>query len=303
MELRHLRYFVAVAEEENVTRAAQRLHISQPPLSRQIQDLEEELGVTLFERTARTVRLTPGGRLLLAEARAVLQRAEEAVQRVRATLGGMEGDLAIGFAPSLTVELLPEALRLFQKSFPKVKVSLHDLGSDEMIRGLHQGTIQLALMAHPGSKCGKGFSFEKLRDYDLWVSLPSFHALASRKALRPGDLKGERLLGYTRSVYPEYHHQVSGLLGFVKRKESRVDEEYDSATALMAAVEAGRGVALVASCFAKLAGTRLLVRPISPRTRAATLSALWKGPKGKTPVGPTSHFLQVISELARRQKA
>ena len=146
MELRHLRYFVAVAEEENVTRAAERLHISQPPLSRQIQDLEEELGVTLFERTARTVRLTPVGSLFLVEARAVLQRAEEAVQKARSALGGMQGDLAIGFAPSLTVGLLPEALRLFQKAIPKVKVSLHDLSSDEMIRGLAQGGIQLALM-------------------------------------------------------------------------------------------------------------------------------------------------------------
>ncbi|NBV86314.1 MAG: LysR family transcriptional regulator [Verrucomicrobia bacterium] len=302
MELRHLRYFVAVAEEENVTRAAERLHISQPPLSRQIQDLEEELGVLLFERTARTIRLTPVGSLFLVEAKAVLQRAEEAVQRVRASLGGMEGDLAIGFAPSLSVELLPEALRLFQKSFPKVKVSLHDLSSDEMLRGLHQGRIQLALMAHPGAKCGKGLSMVKLRDYDLCVSLPPGHSLASRKALKSADLRGERLLGYTRSGYPEYHQQVAELLGSAKGKDSPVDEEHDSATALMAAVESGRGVALVASCFAKLAGTRLLVRPIVPRTRAATLSALWKGTKGKAPSGPASHFLQAISDLAMQQK-
>ena len=302
MELRHLRYFVAVAEEENVTRAAERLHISQPPLSRQIQDLEEELGVALFERTARTVRLTPVGRLFLVEARAVLQRADEAVQRVRSTQGGMEGDLAIGFAPSLTVELLPEALRQFQKSFPKVKVSLRDLSSEEMIRGLHEGVIQLALMAHPGPKCAKGLSMEKLRDYDLCVTLPPGHALASRKTLRPADLKGERLLGYTRTGYPEYHEQVAELLASSKGKDSPVEEEHDSATALMAAVESGRGVALVASCFAKLAGTRLPVRPITPRTHAATLSALWKGTKGKAPSGPASHFLQVISDVSKRVK-
>ena len=88
MELRHLRYFVAVAEEENVTRAAERLHVSQPPLSRQIRDLEDELSVTLFERTARTVRLTTAGKLFWEEAKAVLQRVEEAVQLVKASAGG-----------------------------------------------------------------------------------------------------------------------------------------------------------------------------------------------------------------------
>src|SRR5215475_8386666 len=110
MELRHLRYFVAVAEEQNVTRAAARLRVSQPPLSRQIRDLEEELGVTLFARSAKSVRLTEEGRLFLGEARAVLQRADEAVRTVRAMAGGTAGELLLGYAPSPTVEILPPLL-------------------------------------------------------------------------------------------------------------------------------------------------------------------------------------------------
>src|SRR6266481_8230343 len=114
MELRHLRYFVAVAEEQNVTRAAARLHVSQPPLSRQIRDLEDELGIALFEHGAKAVRLTEAGRVFLNEARAVLQRVDEAVQTIKAVASGQRGEIHVGYAPSLTVEVLPRTLRFFQ---------------------------------------------------------------------------------------------------------------------------------------------------------------------------------------------
>src|SRR5579859_7349160 len=107
MELRHLRYFVAVAEEQNVTRAAVRLHLSQPTLSRQIRDLEDELGIVLFERGAKTVRLTEAGRVLLTEARIALQGVQDAVQMAKAVAGGKRAEIHVGYAPSLTVELLP----------------------------------------------------------------------------------------------------------------------------------------------------------------------------------------------------
>src|SRR2546430_17042688 len=126
MELRHLRYFVAVAEEQNVTRAAARLHVSQPPLSRQIRDLEEELGVALFHHTAKALRLTEAGRVFLTEAQAVLRRTDEAVQTVKAVASGQRGEIHIGYAPSLTVEVLPRALRFFQEANPGVRVQLHD---------------------------------------------------------------------------------------------------------------------------------------------------------------------------------
>src|SRR5687767_2547076 len=108
MELRHLRYFVGVAEEENVSRAALKLHVSQPALSRQIRDLEEELGFPLLERSAHSVRLTPAGRSFLVEARAVLQRAEDAVATARLIAHGGSGELHVGYAPSLTARILPQ---------------------------------------------------------------------------------------------------------------------------------------------------------------------------------------------------
>ena len=116
MELRHLRYFIAVAEAENVTRAAERLHVSQPPLSRQIHDLEEELGMPLFHRTGKSLQLNAAGKVFLVEARAVLERAEQAMQAVQALSHQHEQTIDVGYAPSLSVEILPPILRLFEQS-------------------------------------------------------------------------------------------------------------------------------------------------------------------------------------------
>src|SRR5215204_5343374 len=145
MELRHLRYFIAVAEEENVSRAALKLHVSQPALSRQIRDLEGELGFLLLQRSAKSVRLTEAGRVFFTEAQAVLQRANAAVNSARAIANG-GGELHVGYAPSLTARMLPPALRKFQAELPKVRVKLHDLSTEEMVRGLREGHLQIAFV-------------------------------------------------------------------------------------------------------------------------------------------------------------
>ena len=123
MELRHFRYFVAVAEEENVSRAALKLHVSQPGISRQIQDLEDEIGFQLFGRSAKSLKLTAAGKVFLAEAKSVLQHADDAVKKARAVSGGAGGEINVGYAPSLTVQILPQALRTFQEKFPGVRVA------------------------------------------------------------------------------------------------------------------------------------------------------------------------------------
>src|SRR5438105_9999631 len=120
VELRHLRYFVAVAEMENVSRAALKLHVSQPGLCRQIRDLEDELGFLLLQRSAKSVRLTEAGRAFLIEARAVLQRADDAVKAARAIATGGRGELHVGYAPSLTARILPPTLRAFHADLPSV---------------------------------------------------------------------------------------------------------------------------------------------------------------------------------------
>src|SRR5262252_3379834 len=127
VELRHLRYFVAVAELENVSRAAtQRLHVAQPSLSRQIRDLEDEVGVRLLERTARAVRLTDAGRAFLDEARAILKHSNEAVLKARAIGGKRETELHVGDFPFVAARIMPRLLRDYQKAMPNVRVKLHD---------------------------------------------------------------------------------------------------------------------------------------------------------------------------------
>jgi DNA-binding transcriptional LysR family regulator len=262
MELRHLRYFVAVAEEQNVTRAATRLHVSQPALSRQVRDLEDELGVTLFERTAKAVRLSEAGRVFLLEAQAVLRRAEEAVRTVKSVANGERGQIHVGYAPSLTVEILPRALRSFQEANPGVRVQLHDLSTEEMLGGLREGRLDVALLIHPTEKALGGLAFEELVRYPVCVAAHASHRVARTRKTGLDDLVNERLIVYTRKDYPEYHDWLATL--FAPKKAPHIAEEHDSATSLIAAVEAGRGVALVPRAFECLSGPRLKVRPISP---------------------------------------
>jgi len=263
MELRHLRYFVAVAEEQNVTRAAARLHVSQPPLSRQIRDLEEELGVALFEHSAKAIRLTEAGRVFLSEAQAVLRRAEEAVQTAKAVASGQRGEIHVGYAPSLTVEVLPRALRAFQEARPGVRVRLHDLSTEEMLRDLRQRRLHVALLIQPVAKALNGLVFEELRRYAVCVAVHPSHPLARARKIGLAQLAGERLIVYTREDYPEYHAWLSELFAPLKRGP-QIAEEHDSSTSLVAAVEAGRGVALVPKNFDCFAGPRLKVRPVLP---------------------------------------
>src|SRR5713101_3791408 len=171
MELRHLRYFIAVAEKENMTRAAAQLHVSQPPLSRQIRDLEDELGIALFDHGAKSVRLTEAGRVFLTEARAVLLRVDEALQTIKAVASGQRGEIHVGYAPSLTVELLPRTLRFFQEANPGVRVQLHDLSTQEMLRGLRDGKLDVALLIQVSPKVLAGLVFEELHRYAVCVAV------------------------------------------------------------------------------------------------------------------------------------
>jgi len=192
MELRHLRYFLAVAEALNFTKASARLRVAQPALSRQMTDLEDEIGVDLLKRSPRGVTLTAEGKLFLDEVRELLKRADESVEKVRALARGEYGELHVGYAPSPTVEILPPALAAFQKAVPRVKVLLHDLSSDELIAGLQNATLELAVMVRqPVGDETAGIQFELLRTYPLCVAMTATHPFARLKSVSLDTLAAE----------------------------------------------------------------------------------------------------------------
>lgn len=273
MELRHLRYFVAVAEEENVTRAAAKLHVAQPAVSRQIRDLEEDLGAALLERSAKAVRLTDAGRIFLEEARAVLQRVDDAVKAVQAVAGGATGDLHVGYAPSLTVQILPRALRRFQTDWPRVRVSLHDLSTGEMLAGLRENRLDLALMVQPTAADLRGLRFQELARYPMCVAVAPGHRLARSRSLSLSKALSEPLIGYSRAEYPEYHVTIEEIFRSLGRPPTSI-EEHDSVSSLIAAVEAGRGLALVPSAMACMVGPRLKILPLASEVAPIVVGAV-----------------------------
>jgi LysR family transcriptional regulator, benzoate and cis,cis-muconate-responsive activator of ben and cat genes len=275
MELRHLRYFVAVAEEENVSRAALKLHVSQPGISRQIHDLEDEIGFQLFERSAKSVSLTGAGKVFLTEARVLLQHADEAVKKARAVSGGIVGEINVGYAPSLTVQILPQALRTFQEKFPSVRVALHDLSTEEMLAQLGEKKLQVALTVHPPAKLLRGLNFEELARYAICIAVAPKHPLAKSKSISLEQISREPLVGYSRKDYPEYHEMLEKLFASVGRKP-RIVGEHDGVSSIVAAVEAGRGLALVPSCVACMVGPRLKLLPIKPALSAVPVVAIWR---------------------------
>jgi DNA-binding transcriptional LysR family regulator len=275
MELRHLRYFVAVAEEENVSRAALRLHVSQPGISRQIRDLEDEIGFQLLERSAKSVRLTAAGKVFLGEARDVLLRADAAVKKARDIASGGIGEINVGYAPSLTVRILPPTLRAFQDRYPNVRVALHDLSTEEMLAQLRDGKLQLALLVRPTRAMLRGLKFKELACYPMCVAAAPTHPLAKAKFLSLEKAAREPLVAYSREDYPEYHEDLAAIFAAVKTRP-RIAEEHDGVTSLIAAVEAGRGIALVPNCLSCMVGPRLTLIPLKPAVMDIVVGAAWK---------------------------
>ena len=263
VELRHLRYFAAVADLRNVTQAARRLHVAQPALSRQLQDLEEELGLKLIERSTRGIKLTEAGKFFAGEAHAVLARAAEAVRAVRSVGRGEMGELRVGYAPSPTTEILPRALAAFQKAAPRVRVTLLDLASDDLERSLLDGRVHISVMVKPGSHSPPGILFEEIVRYPLRVAVARQHRFARMAKVPLQGLLDEPLAAYVRAEYTQYYEMLERTFADFDQKPD-IAVECDGATSLLAAVESGRGVALVPEVFRSLAGSRVKLRPIDP---------------------------------------
>ncbi|PKV95337.1 MULTISPECIES: LysR substrate-binding domain-containing protein [Amycolatopsis] len=244
MELRLLRYFVAVAEESHFGRAAERLRMAQPPLSRAIRHLEAELGVDLLERTTRRVALTPAGAAYLDEARAVLAAVDAARARARRVAEGREGRLTVGCVGSATYSLLPALARELRAELPAVEVRFRgEMLAPEQVAGLREGSLDLGLLRHTEG-LAPDLRLTVLREDRLLVAVPQDHPLATRARLAIGDLEAEGLVLHSGAAGSSMHRLVTRLCedaGFAPH----VTHEVAETSTLLTFVAAGLGVAVV----------------------------------------------------------
>lgn len=268
MELRQLRSFIAVAEDGVISRAAQRLHLTQSALSRQIKALEEDLGVTLLDRGAHSVKLTQEGEVLLKEGRSVLERADATVAKVRAA--GKAILLRIGYAPTLTAGILPAAIEAFTQKHPRVRVELLDYSSLEMRTGLEQGTLDLAVTVMP-IKQDEAIYWVPLQQEAWCVAMSQNHPLHTQSAISPADLDGKRMVLFSQQDYPEYWQRVTAWFKG-HGVNALIAGEYDGANSLASAIEAGLGVALVVERMA-CSFPRLLLKPLKPEPERLCIAA------------------------------
>jgi DNA-binding transcriptional LysR family regulator len=275
VELRHLRYFVAVAEMENVSRAAtQRLYVSQPSLSRQIRDLEEELGVQLLERRAKSVCLTEAGRAFLEKARAILKDTDDAVVTVRALAGKRETELHIGDWPLATGRIMPALLRAYQKAMPKVQVKLHDWPVEKNIAGVREGRLQLAIIIPPlKSNSLDELNFEELLTLRVCLAVSSNHPFARKQSVSLADAAREPFIGLMLEEYPRYQEYLAAIFACVNDKP-RIVEEHDGWAGVFSAVDAGTGVAIVSDAFTYALGDRIKLLRLTPDPKRIPIGIL-----------------------------
>jgi len=295
MELRHLRYFLAVAEALNFTKAAALLRVAQPALSRRVQDLEDEIGVDLLKRSPRGVVLTAEGKVFLEKTRQILKLADESVEQVRALARGEEGELHMGYAPAPTVEILPPALAAFQKAFPRVRVLLHDFSEQELIDGLRNGRLELALMPRGTGPQSVGLEFETLRSYPICVAVAPAHRFARLKTITLEMVAAEPMIGFNRKDYPEYYVGLDRLFEPLGIKP-RVVVECDSSSSLITEIETGRGVAIASPVLRHASGKRLLYRPLTGTTEVLSVG-IARAIKGDvTPAG--EKFCEILRKTS-----
>lgn len=297
MELRHLRYFVAVAEELHFGRAAARLGIAQPPLSQQIRQLERELGVELLARTNRRVELTEAGRVYLGEARAILQHVAQAGAAALRAARGETGALAVGVVASATYGLMPRVFRTFRARHPDVALTVGVMSTGDQVAALRAGTLQLGIARTPFGD--ETLAAETLFEEPVVVALPAGHPLAARRSLRLPALAGAPFVLFPRDRRPGWYDFVLELCREAGFRPGVVQDAADLATA-MALVAAGIGVTIVPASVQDLRRSGVDYRPVAapaPRTKLVAL----RRPGEPLPV--VARFVAVVREVLGRRAA
>ena len=259
IELRHLRYFVAVAEELHFGRAAARLHLAQPPLSQQIKKLEEILGYPLFTRTSRAVKLTSAGEVFLERAQRTLRRVREDMEEARSVGRGEVGFLRVGFIGSSMLTALPAIFGRYRRAFPKVNLQLEERYTSGVVDGLLKGNMDAGILRDGGPT--EGLQVETLFSEPFVAVLPVKHALAMQKVLSPRALKDEPFVFYPPFSSTLAYEKPVGICeehGF----RPRVVQEAPQWLTILRLVGAGLGVSIAPACVEKIAAPDVVCRPL-----------------------------------------
>jgi len=292
IELRHLHYFIAVAEELNFSRAADRLHMAQPPLSQQIRQLEEELGFPLFHRTKRRVALTEAGHIFLTQARQVLQQLEHAIQIGRQASRGEVGQLTVGFVSSTAYNILPFVLQAFRRSIPNVKLELQELTTREQVQAVLDGKLDIGFV-RPPIKSPELASTVIFRE-SLIVALPETHSLHKRKKVSVKALANEPFILFPRIVAPGLHDLILSLClqaGF----NPQVTQEAIQMQTIVSLVAAEMGVAIVPFSLQNLQRQGVIYKPLQETTPLAEVVVICR----KNPTAIAQRFLEITTEVCR----
>jgi DNA-binding transcriptional LysR family regulator len=296
MELRHLKYFVAVAEELHFGRAAGRLHIAQPPLSQQIMNLEEELGIKLFDRSKRTIRMTDAGAFFLKEAQQILAHVEQAAETARRVHRGQTGRLIVGFVGSVVHTFLPDGLRSFRERFPDVELVLQELNTAEQIRSLHAKRIDVGFL-YQGARDSL-LASQTLTQASLIAVLPRKHPLSGRKTLKINDLAREPFIANTRSSEPVVRDAFISLChaaGF----SPRIAQEASQVQTVLGLVASGLGTCLLPDYIKNIRRQGVRYIPLAGQVPSLKLAVVWRSENTSPLVRSFISVIQSTSDLSR----
>lgn len=297
IELRHLRYFIAVAEELHFGRAANRLQMAQPPLSQQIRQLEIEIGFQLFHRTKRSVQLTTAGQVFLKEARRILSQLEQAIETGRQASRGELGQLAIGFVSSASYSILPKILSGFRRQLPTVELALHELTTDQQLRWLRDKRIDVGFVRPPIDDESLGIS--TILQEPLVVALPQSHSLAAAESVSLRSLGSESFILFPRQLAPGLYDQIIALCQQMEFSPKVVQEAIQMQT-IVSLVAAEIGVAIVPISLQNLQRTGVVYRRLQEPTPKAAIAVVWQQ-HDASPI--VDRFLEVVAQVAQVAQA
>jgi DNA-binding transcriptional LysR family regulator len=295
IELRHLTYFVAVAEELNFGRAAERLHIAQPPLTRQIRQLEQELGVELFHRTTRRIELTEAGQVYLIEVRRILAQVQESATLAQLASQGEAGRLVVGFEGSSAYDIVPLTVKALRKRLPRVSLIAREMTTGDQVKALHAAHIGVGFVVPPLSDTCDLMVKPVLQE-PLIIALPEDHSQTHQLAVDLANLKDETFI-----VCPRHHkcglydHTIS-----VCRQRGfspKLTQETHEVQSILGFVAAGLGVALLPASVRHLQRSRVVYRTLQPPTAELELAIAWRR-ENPSPMLPI--FFEIVQEVAQQ---